>query len=134
MKYLIEKSKLEGEVEIPASKSHTVRAVMFATLAGGISRIIEPLDSDDTRSAVKAGASLGASFDRTADGWIIQGVDGQINGLQTEIDTGNSGTTIRIATGVAALARNSDITLTGDEQIQNRPIGQLVAALNRLGA
>jgi 3-phosphoshikimate 1-carboxyvinyltransferase len=134
MKFLVEHSKLTGEVEIPASKSHTIRAVIFATLAGGISRITEPLQSDDTRSAIKAGTSLGASFDRLADGWIIQGINGEIGNLQTEIDTGNSGTTIRIATGAAALASSSDITLTGDEQIQRRPIGPLVDALNNLGA
>ncbi len=134
MKYIVEKSKLAGEVEIPGSKSHTIRAVIFASLAGGKSVVESPLVSDDTKSAAAACRAFGASCDLSTAVWSFNGFDGSIEGLRTEIDTGNSGTTIRIATGTAALAVNSNITLTGDEQIQRRPIGALVDALNNLGA
>ena len=134
MKFIVEKSKLSGSVSIPGSKSHTIRAVAFAALADGVSIITEPLESDDTQSAVKAYSALGASFNESPEGWKIQGNKGIIKNIKTEIDTGNSGTTIRIATGSAALASDSDIVLTGDEQIQMRPIKQLTDALNHLGA
>ncbi len=134
MKYIVEKSKIAGEVEIPGSKSHTIRAVIFASLARGKSTVELPLESEDTMSAVAACRALGASCDLSPDAWSFTGLDGSITNLKAEIDTGNSGTTIRIATGTAALAVNSDITLTGDEQIRRRPIGALVDALNNLGA
>ncbi len=134
MRFIVNKSKLSGEVSIPGSKSHTIRAIAFAALADGVSSVEEPLESDDTRSAVKAFSALGARFETTPTGWKITGSKGILDNINTEIDTGNSGTTIRIATGSAALATNSDIVLTGDEQIQKRPIGQLIDALNHLGA
>lgn len=134
MKYRVEKSRLSGGVDIPASKSHTIRAVFFAMLSDGTSRIESALESDDTRSAVRIGSAFGASFGRIENGWEVRGMGGRIKNLRGEFDTGNSGTTIRIALGAAALAEDSSIILTGDDQIQKRPIGGLVDALNNLGA
>lgn len=134
MKYRVEKSRLSGGVDIPASKSHTIRAVFFAMLSDGTSRIESALESDDTNSAVRIGSAFGASFGRIENGWEVRGMGGRIKNLRGEFDTGNSGTTIRIALGAAALAEDSSIILTGDDQIQRRPIGGLVDALNNLGA
>jgi len=136
MKLIAEKSRLKGTVAIPASKSHTIRAVAIAALASGESAIRAPLLSGDTSAAVGAYQALGATID-TADPnvWRVSGNSGRIAVPNQTIDVLNSGTTLRIAMGSAALAQpGRPIQFTGDEQIQARPIGPLVEALNDLGA
>ena len=136
MKLITGKSRLKGQVRIPASKSHTIRAVAIASLAEGQSIIRNPLLSSDTQAAVSCYRALGAEIDTTNERvWKVTGVDGEINAAEKIIDVGNSGTTLRIAAGSVALASNGQaITLTGDEQIQSRPIGPLLESLNQLGA
>ena len=119
---------------IPGSKSHTIRAVAIAALAAGESCIEAPLDSGDARSAVRAFTALGAKIDCQPAVWTVQGTGGEPRLPAAVIDVGNSGTTINIAMGAAALVRQGEITLTGDHQIQRRPAGPLLAALNDLGA
>ncbi len=136
MKLIVRKSRLKGEVVIPGSKSHTIRAVAIASLAKGQSSIRKPLVSSDTQAAVDCYRALGAKIDTTEPAiWKVIGTAGQITTPQKPIDVGNSGTTLRIAMGSAALAKSGQTTtLTGDEQIQSRPIGPLIEALNNLGA
>ncbi|MHC4158793.1 MAG: 3-phosphoshikimate 1-carboxyvinyltransferase [Planctomycetota bacterium] len=136
MKLIARKSRLKGEVTIPASKSHTVRAVAIASLAKGQSTIRNPLVSNDTQATVDCYRTLGANID-TSDSklWKVIGTAGQVTTPQETIDVGNSGTTLRIAMGSVALAKSGrSITLTGDQQIQARPVGPLMEALNNLGA
>jgi len=121
---------------MPASKSHTIRAVAIASLAKGQSTICNPLVSSDTRAAVDCYRSLGARID-TAEAklWKVIGTGGETAAPHEVIDVGNSGTTLRIAMGSAALAKaGQSTTLTGDEQIQARPIGPLMKGLGDLGA
>jgi 3-phosphoshikimate 1-carboxyvinyltransferase len=134
VKFICRNSKLRGSVVIPGSKSHTIRAVAIASLAAGQSRIEAPLDSGDTRSAVGAFTALGAKIDCRPDAWIVTGTGGELRPPSDTIDVGNSGTTINVAIGSAALLRHGQAVLTGDEQIQRRPSGPLLAALNDLGA
>ena len=136
MKLIVKKSRLKGTVVIPGSKSHTIRAVAIASLAGGQSLIRNPLVSSDTQAAVNCYGALGAAID-TSDPklWKVTGTGGEITAPREAIDVGNSGTTLRIAMGSAALARpGRTITFTGDEQIQTRPVGPLTEALSNLGA
>ena len=121
---------------MPASKSHTIRAVAIASLAAGESAIHSPLASGDTQAAVNCYRALGAHID-TADSkcWKVVGTGGEITASAESIDVGNSGTTLRIAMGSAALAKKGrTTTFTGDEQIQTRPVGPLMDALGDLGA
>ncbi|MHC5074062.1 MAG: 3-phosphoshikimate 1-carboxyvinyltransferase, partial [Planctomycetota bacterium] len=136
MKLISQKSRLKGTVAIPASKSHTIRAICIASLAGGESFIQNPLVSNDTISAVECYRALGAGIDTSDDScWKVKGTDGTISAPQEIIDVGNSGTTLRIALGSAALVEKNQITaFTGDEQIQTRPLGPLLEALKKLGA
>ena len=136
MKLVTSKSRLEGKVKIPASKSHTIRAVAIASIADGKSIIRQPLVSNDTLSAVECYRALGADIDISNDQmWIINGTSGKIIPLADKIDVGNSGTTLRIAIGTAALGRDDiKITFTGDKQVQTRPLKPLIDALNTLGA
>ena len=134
MNFVCHKSQLRGDVTIPGSKSHTIRAVAIASLAAGTSRIEAPLDSGDARSAVRAFTALGAKIDCQPDVWTVQGTGGELRAPFEVIDVGNSGTTVNIAMGSAALVRQGQVTLTGDHQIQRRPSGALLTALNDLGA
>ncbi len=136
MKLTAKKSRLKGTVTMPASKSHTIRAVAIASLASGRSAIRTPLLSGDTTSAVNCYRALGASIDTSdPNAWQVTGTGGQIVVPGETIDVGNSGTTLRIAIGSAALAEpGRSIAFTGDEQIQARPVAPLIDALNDLGA
>ena len=134
VKFVCHQTRLSGAVTIPGSKSHTIRAVAFASLAAGTSRIEAPLDSGDARSSVRAFTALGATIDCQPDVWTVQGTGGELRVPNDVIDVGNSGTTINIAMGSAALVRTGAVTLTGDHQIQRRPSGALIRALNDLGA
>ena len=134
MNFVCQKSRLHGEVTIPGSKSHTIRAVAIASLATGTSRIEAPLDSGDARSAVRAFTALSAKIDCQPDVWTVQGTGGEVRAPEDVVDVGNSGTTVNIAMGSAALLRTGQAILTGDAQIQRRPSGPLLAALNDLGA
>jgi len=121
---------------MPASKSHTIRAVAMGSLAVGQSVIRRPLDSGDTQSAVKCYRALGAKIDTSdPEGWRVAGTGGQIKAARETIDVGNSGTTLRVGIGSAALAgAGQTTTFTGDEQIRSRPVGPLLEAMNHLGA
>jgi len=136
MKLKVEKSRLNGTVAIPGSKSHTIRAVAIASLAEGESLIRRPLSSSDTLSAVACYRALGADIDTSeTDLWKVTGTGGEIIAPDDIIDVGNSGTTLRIAIGSAALTQpGRGTTFTGDEQIQSRLIEPLINSLNELGA
>jgi len=136
MKLIADKSRLKGTVAIPGSKSHTIRAVAIASLAKGNSVIRRPLASSDTLSAVDCYRALGADIDTSDPAeWQVTGNAGNVTTPADTIDVGNSGTTLRVAMGSAALAEpGKTITLTGDHQIQSRPIDSLMTALQNLGA
>jgi len=136
MELITAKSRLKGTVTIPASKSHTIRAIAIASLAAGKSAIRNPLVSNDTLSAAHCYRQLGAKID-TADPtvWYVTGTGGQLNSSNDPIDVGNSGTTLRLATGSASLLEpKQSVTFTGDEQTLTRPLGPLINSLNELGA
>jgi len=129
---LAQKSELSGSVDIPGSKSHTIRGVVFASLAGGESTLERPLDSLDTRAAVRACRMLGAEID-TGETWTVRGFGGKPAAPKDVIDVANSGVTRNLVTSVATLADGHTV-ITGDEQIRRRPAQPLLDALNQLGA
>jgi 3-phosphoshikimate 1-carboxyvinyltransferase len=136
MDLISKSSQLTGSVAIPASKSHTIRMVAIAALAHGKSTILNPLASSDTLSAAHCYNLLGAEIDTTdPTQWRIEGIGSKPTLPSEPIDVGNSGTTLRIAVGSAALAHgNASCVFTGDQQIQSRPIAPLLDALGNLGA
>src|SRR4030042_1542252 len=121
------KSRLQGTVSIPASKSHTIRAVAIASLADGQSLIRNPLSSADAVSVVTTYRALGAQIDTSDPNlWKVVGMGGQIRVPPGPVDVGNSGTTLNIALGSASLvAQGRTITFIGDKQTQSRPVGPL---------
>lgn len=134
MNLVVEPSSLKGTVEIPGSKSHTIRAVAIAALAKGESIIEEPLVSEDAIAAFRTYRAFGASIEDEGRIWRVSGINGDPQPPDNIIDTANSGTTMRIGLGSAALLRKGLAVFTGDDQVRRRPCGPLVQALNDLGA
>ena len=132
MKFLVKKSKLSGELEVPPSKSHTIRAVVIASLADGESVIRNPLNSLDTQAAVDVYRAFGAEI-TTGDLWKVIGTKGKPTLPKDVVNTANSGTTFYIALSTAALVEGYT-TLTGDEQTQSRSAEPLIKSLRDLGA
>jgi len=133
MNLTVESTKnLNGIVKVPSSKSYTIRALIGGLLANGESIIKEPLYSDDTDACIKMCSQLGAKITKKKDSIVITGTSGTLKVPKNILDSMNSGTTIRIMTAIASLC-NKEITLTGDESIQKRPIGHLLNALSQLG-
>src|SRR5687767_7104326 len=118
MRLLVEGSTLRGPVDIPGSKSHTIRAVAIAALAEGKSHIRMPLASNDTRAAFKAYRAFGAEIDELDKEWVVQGTGGSLQTPPNVIDTENSGTTMNVALASAALVRGGITVLTGDDQVR----------------
>ncbi len=133
MKLITKHSSLKGTVSIPGSKSHTIRSVALASLARGSSVISSPLNSQDTLAAVNAYRLLGADIAGSKT-WMVQGTSGNLQVPNNIIDVENSGTTLRIAAGSAALLDSGIAIFNGDKQIRSRPIGPLLKSLNDLGA
>ena len=131
MKFKVTKSQLGGEIQIPASKSHTIRAIAVATMADGESILKSPLVSADALSCVDAGREMGAVI-KTGDDYIVKGVGGKPKASCKYINVGNSGTTLRIFAGLAALS-DQKITFDGDNSIRGRPMLPLISALEKLG-
>lgn len=123
---------MHGAIRIPASKSHTIRAVALAGVAGGKSILRNPLYSADTISCIEGIQEFGAEVSQSSD-LIITGTGGLPKSTCKKIDVGNSGTSLRILTGLASLA-GFPIIFDGDSSIRKRPMLPLLSALKQLGA
>ncbi|MEW5814568.1 MAG: 3-phosphoshikimate 1-carboxyvinyltransferase [Spirochaetota bacterium] len=133
MKVQLTRTSLGGEINVPASKSHTIRAFLIASLAEGTSTILNPLESADTRACIETCKAFGAEISRNSGGYTVLGTGGVIKTPPDVINVGNSGTTLYLAAGIAALGSRWTI-FTGDEQIRSRPIQPLLTSLSDLGA
>ncbi len=128
--------KIPKRITVPSSKSHTIRALLIASAAEGTSTIINPLVSEDTKSCLETIREFGASVTEEDGRWIVNGTDvtkGQNTGSGITIDVGNSGTTLYLASGLAALS-SRPATFTGDNQIASRSAENLLTSLKDLGA
>jgi 3-phosphoshikimate 1-carboxyvinyltransferase len=128
----ISKSQISGIVKCPANKSYTHRAIFLASLAGDESKVENVLFSADTNATIKACIDFGAEIEKDESSIIVKNKI-RFNKTVPEINTENSGTTIRIASAIASLF-DHEITLTGDESLQKRPMQPLLNALTDLGA
>jgi 3-phosphoshikimate 1-carboxyvinyltransferase len=130
---IVNPAKIRGKVKIPASKSHTIRALLVATLAQGTSHLQGPLISADTLSCLNVCRQLGASIQEKKNEWVVEGTGANLKVPEQVLDTGNSGTTLYLALATAALIPGWSV-FTGDDQIRRRPVGNLLSALKDLGA
>jgi 3-phosphoshikimate 1-carboxyvinyltransferase len=128
----VEQSKLSGTITCPPNKSYTHRTIFLASLANGKSIIKNVLRSRDTNATIDICKSFGAEIHGDKDSLEIIGVD-KFETMDLAVDASNSGTTIRIASAIAAL-RGSKTILTGDKSLRKRPMKPLLDALESLGA
>ncbi len=133
MEWIVSPSKLYGSIEIPGSKSHTIRAVLISALASGESRLNSVLLSSDTEAALTAAGFFGAESSFYGDELVIKGRAGDVSGVSGRVFLGNSGTSMRLFTGAAALG-DAEITFDGDESLRRRPMKPLLTCLRDLGA
>ncbi len=134
MKLNIFSSTLKGTLTVPPSKSHTLRAILFACMAKGTSHIKHYLKSPDTYRMIDAVRELGALVNVQENSLIIEGVKGSIAPKKRTIDAGNSGQVLRFIGALSALSP-SETTLTGDHSIcHQRPVKALADALKEQGA
>ena len=133
MKAVAKKSILSGHITVPGSKSHTIRALILASMAEGTSHISNPLPSNDCLSTVKAVKQVGAEVLMDGDVWTVHGAGHNLHLPEGSIDVGNSGSLMYFLCPVLSTLPG-DCTFTGDESICRRPVNHLVDALSQLGA
>jgi 3-phosphoshikimate 1-carboxyvinyltransferase len=126
---------LKGKVTAPNSKSHSVRALILATLSDGKSILQNVLHADDTQNAIHVCKELGAIVSASDDKLIIESKGPPFKISNSEIHSGNSGITTHFLMPILGLRKNSDeaIILNCSEQMRARPIKPLVDALTHLG-
>src|SRR6266571_2656787 len=127
-------ARVQGTVKMPGSKSISNRVLLLAALSEGETRVEDLLDSDDTRVMLEALARLGVRIERpSGDSAVIHGVGGSFPVKSAELRLGNAGTAFRPLAAALALA-GGEYRLSGAPRMHERPIGDLVDALRRLGA
>lgn len=153
---VVRKSTVSGVVPAPPSKSHTHRAILMGLLAPS-AVVHAPLLSDDTLASLRAAIQMGAklritrgaeSLDASSvafpvgkplddalalDPGTLHVEGGSLQAPRERIDCANSGTTIRVATGIAALL-DKEVTLDGDASLRTRPMQPMLDALGHIGA
>lgn len=114
----------------PPSKSHTHRAIVMSALSGGRCRVSSPLFSFDTRATMDAVRAMGAIVEEKEDSVTVDG--SVLHAPDRIIDVRNSGTTLRLMTGISSLF-SEETVLTGDDSIRKRPMGPLLDTLSAAG-
>lgn len=124
--------KVDTTLAVPGSKSLTQRALIAASLAKGTSKLIGPLESEDTEYSSGALSQMGMKISKEEGYWTVEGQGGIINPSGERIFLGNNGTATRFLTSVVALGKSTYV-IDGDERMHERPIGPLMQALRGWG-
>ncbi len=125
---------LKGEITVPGDKSISHRAVMFGSLAKGLTEITNFLQGADCLSTISCFGKLGIEIENGPDRILVHGRG--LHGLTAPdyvLDAGNSGTTTRLISGILA-PQSFTTTLTGDASIQKRPMKRIMEPLSMMGA
>jgi 3-phosphoshikimate 1-carboxyvinyltransferase len=127
---IVRPGSVSGQVHAPPSKSYTHRGILVGALAGRPVKVVNPLRSQDTRASCEFVRATGGRVTE-ADRQLV--VEGDLREPETVVDCMNSGTTLRLATGIAGLIDGTTF-LTGDRSLRSRPMSPLLDALEQLGA
>jgi 3-phosphoshikimate 1-carboxyvinyltransferase len=128
--------QVRGCIKLPGSKSITNRVLLMAALGCGVTKLIDPLRSEDTDQMINALIKLGVSVKEVNDDKNIieiKGAEHNFPNKNTNLFLGNSGTTFRPLAAVLAMMRG-DYYLSGIERMHERPIKDLVDALEQMGS
>lgn len=123
-----------GEVTIPGDKSISHRAVMFGSIAKGLTEITHFLEGADCLSTISCFQKMGIEIERTDNHVFVHGKG--LHGLTESpsiLDVGNSGTTTRLISGILS-GQDFPSVLTGDASIQKRPMKRIITPLEQMGA
>jgi 3-phosphoshikimate 1-carboxyvinyltransferase len=125
-----------GTVRLPGSKSISNRVLLLAGLSEGTTVVHDLLDSDDTRVMLDALRTLGCAVEPIGTALRIGGLGGRLRTRKAALFLGNAGTAMRplsAALALLAATQGGDFELSGVPRMHERPIGDLVDALRRLG-
>lgn len=133
MKLRTNSKGLKGTIRVPGDKSISHRSIIFGSLAKGETKVYDILRGEDVLSTIQVFRDLGVSIQDDGDVIRIQGVGFQ--GLQAPtapLDMGNSGTSIRLISGVLA-GQDFAVTMVGDDSLSKRPMDRVAIPLRQMG-
>ena len=133
MKLRTNSKGLRGTIRVPGDKSISHRSIIFGSLATGETKVYDILRGEDVLSTIQVFRDLGVSIQDEGDVIRIQGVGFQ--GLQAPtapLDMGNSGTSIRLISGVLA-GQDFSVTMVGDDSLSKRPMDRVAIPLRQMG-
>ncbi|MGO1365675.1 MAG: 3-phosphoshikimate 1-carboxyvinyltransferase [Streptococcus thermophilus] len=124
---------LRGSLRIPGDKSISHRSIMFGSLAKGVTTVRDILRGEDVLSTMQVFRDLGVTIEDDGDVVRIHGVgfDG-LKAPQNKLDMGNSGTSIRLISGVLA-GQDFDVEMFGDDSLSKRPMDRVTIPLRQMG-
>ena len=133
MKLLTQSTGLQGRLRVPGDKSISHRSIMFGSLAKGRTIVREILRGEDVLSTMQVFRDLGVSIEDDGQVITIHGVgfDG-LKAPQNKLDMGNSGTSIRLISGVLA-GQNFEVEMFGDDSLSKRPMDRVTIPLSQMG-
>ena len=131
------KKRISAKIQPPADKSISHRALIFNAIADGKAELKNLLDSEDVRSTAHCLSTLGIPIDWSQGKNVIitgKGLRGfQSNESQKSLDCNNSGTTMRLLSGILP-SQSFPTTLEGDASLQKRPMGRIIEPLTLMNA
>ena len=133
MKLKTNRKGLRGTIRVPGDKSISHRSIIFGSIAKGETKVYDILRGEDVLSTIQVFRDLGVSIQDDGDVIRIQGVGFQ--GLQAPtapLDMGNSGTSIRLISGVLA-GQDFAVTMVGDDSLSKRPMDRVAIPLRQMG-
>ena len=136
MDIVVQKSQngLQGDFEIPADKSITHRAFMFASLTNGVVKVNNFSNGQDCKSTLQIVRDLGCKVTQLTPKTVeIDAKNGYTNMAYKKLDCGNSGTTMRLMSGILA-GKGLNCELFGDKSLSKRPMKRVIAPLEQMGA
>ncbi|HEX3229461.1 MAG TPA: 3-phosphoshikimate 1-carboxyvinyltransferase, partial [Pyrinomonadaceae bacterium] len=126
--------RISGHLTMPGDKSISHRAALFAAVARGTSRLRNYSTSQDCAATLACLQNLGVRIDRRGAEVKIHGAGQKgLRAPESELDCGNSGTTMRLLAGILA-GQSFVSTLTGDESLRSRPMQRVAEPLGMMGA
>ncbi|HFI0187759.1 TPA: 3-phosphoshikimate 1-carboxyvinyltransferase [Streptococcus suis] len=133
MKLRINVRALEGTIRVLGDKSISHRSIIFGSLAKGVTRVHDILRGEDVLSTMQVFRDLGVMIEDNGDVVEVHGVG--FDGLQApknDLDMGNSGTSIRLISGVLA-GQDFEATMFGDDSLSKRPMDRVTVPLSQMG-
>ncbi|MGV3311952.1 3-phosphoshikimate 1-carboxyvinyltransferase [Streptococcus suis] len=124
---------LEGTIRVPGDKSISHRSIIFGSLAKGVTRVHDILRGEDVLSTMQVFRDLGVTIEDNGDVVEVHGVG--FDGLQApknDLNMGNSGTSIRLISGVLA-GQDFEATMFGDDSLSKRPMDRVTVPLSQMG-